>query len=257
MTADGHVIHAGGGEDRGQQRERNHGDRQESGRDEEARGRGRGRGTRAARRGRRFGKRPLMRRPPWPVVGQVPLLLVDRRPPDVLDEDLLQDRLGDLEARDALAAVERGAQDRLRIGAGRHAPARRSPRAGPSRRTPASSVEPIGAVAIAIGRQRTTCRPIARFTSRTGPLTTTLPASMIAIDSHSSSTVSIWCVLKISVLPRSRISRNASLRSWTLTGSSPVKGSSMISTAGSWRIAAMNWIFCWLPFESSSTLRSR
>ena len=98
---------------------------------------------------------------------------------------------------------------------------------------------------------------MARFTSRTAPLTTTRPRSTMAIDSHSSSTVSIWCVLKIRVLPRSRISRNASFSSRTFTGSSPVNGSSMISTSGSWRIAAMNWIFCWLPFDSSSTLRSR
>ena len=98
---------------------------------------------------------------------------------------------------------------------------------------------------------------MARLTSRTAPWTTTRPRSMMQIDSHSSSTVSIWCVLKISVLPRSRISRNASFRSCTFTGSRPLKGSSMISTSGSWRMAAMNWIFCWFPLDSSSTLRSR
>ena len=79
---------------------------------------------------------------------------------------------------------------------------------------------------------------------------------MIATASHSSSTVSIWWVEKIRVLPRSRISRNAALRSATLTGSRPLNGSSMIRTSGSWRTAAMNWIFCWLPFESSSARRS-
>ena len=34
-----------------------------------------------------------------------------------------------------------------------------------------------------------------------------------------------------------------------MTGSSPTNGSSISSTAGSWRIAAISWTFCWLPFE--------
>ena len=88
-----------------------------------------------------------------------------------------------------------------------------------------------------------------------GPPTTTRPRSTIAIDSHSASTVSIWWVEKISVLPWSRSSRNASRRIATFTGSRPVNGSSISSTSGSWRIAAISWIFCWLPFDSSSARR--
>ena len=78
---------------------------------------------------------------------------------------------------------------------------------------------------------------------------------MIATASHSSSTISIWWVEKMRVVPRLRISPKASLRSETLTGSRPTNGSSMIRTSGSWRIAAMSWTFCWLPFESSSARR--
>ena len=51
-------------------------------------------------------------------------------------------------------------------------------------------------------------------------------------------------------------SRNASRSSATLTGSRPVNGSSISRTGGSWRIAAMSWIFCWLPLDSSSARRS-
>ena len=135
------------------------------------------------------------------------LRFVDGAATDVLHEDLLEARLGDLEARDPLAARERGARgswpDRGRRGRG----APRNPRAGSSarRRAPVSATRRRGrrpSVA-----SRTTRRPIARFTSRTAPLTTTRPRSTMAIDSHSSSTVSIWWVLKMSVLPRSRISQ--------------------------------------------------
>ena len=77
----------------------------------------------------------------------------------------------------------------------------------------------------------------------------------MTIDSHSASTVSIWWVEKMRVLPRERISRKAARRIALLTGSSPANGSSMIRTSGSWTIAAMNWIFCWLPLLSSSVRR--
>src|SRR6185369_5863538 len=99
-------------------------------------------------------------------------------------------------------------------------------------------------------------RPVARLTSRSGPPTTTRPRSTIAIDSHIASTVSIWWVEKMSVRPSSRSSRNASRSSATLTGSSPVNGSSISRTGGLWRIAQISWIFCWLPLLSSSALRS-
>ena len=102
---------------------------------------------------------------------------------------------------------------------------------------------------------RTIRRPVERRTSRSDPPTTIRPRSTIATDSHSASATSIWCVEKTTVRPRSRSSRNASRRSITLTGSSPVNGSSMSITCGSWRTAAMNWTFCWLPLDSCSALR--
>ena len=37
-----------------------------------------------------------------------------------------------------------------------------------------------------------------------------------------------------------------------MTGSRPLKGSSMMMSSGSCRSAAMNWIFCCMPLESSS-----
>ncbi len=103
---------------------------------------------------------------------------------------------------------------------------------------------------------RTSRRPVARLTSRSRPPMTIRPRSTIATDSHSASATSIWCVEKTTVRPRSRSSRNASRSSITLTGSSPVNGSSMSSTCGSCRTAAMNWTFCWLPLDSCSALRS-
>ena len=78
--------------------------------------------------------------------------------------------------------------------------------------------QPVVAVDRRGGRSR---RPVARWISRSGPPTTTRPWSTIAIDSHIASTVSIWWVEKISVLPASRSSRNASRRSATFTGSRP------------------------------------
>ena len=52
--------------------------------------------------------------PRRPDRGEVLFLLVHGPPADVLDEDLLEAGIGDLEARDAVAAIERGAQDRGR-----------------------------------------------------------------------------------------------------------------------------------------------
>src|SRR5688500_3428297 len=82
--------------------------------------RGRGRGTRAGRRGGRSAAgRPSGRLPPGR--GEVFLRLVHRATADMLDEDLLEARLRDLEARDASAAVERSAQDRLGVAVRWHA----------------------------------------------------------------------------------------------------------------------------------------
>ena len=87
------------------------------------------------------------------------------------------------------------------------------------------------------------------------PPATTRPRSTIATDSQRASAASIWWVEKTSVRPSSRSSRNASRRIARFTGSSPVNGSSISSTCGLWSTAAMNWTFCWLPFESSSARR--
>ena len=103
--------------------------------------------------------------------------------------------------------------------------------------------------------RRTTGRPARRRTSRVEPAVTSRPRSRIAIESASDSTTSIWWVEKISVRPWAASSRKAARRSETLTGSRPVNGSSIRTTSGSWRIAAMNWTFCWLPLLSSSAFR--
>ena len=42
-----------------------------------------------------------------------------------------------------------------------------------------------------------------------------------------------------------------------LTGSSPVNGSSRTSSRGLATMAAMNWTFCAMPFDSASTLLVR
>ena len=104
---------------------------------------------------------------------------------------------------------------------------------------------------------RTTWWPVECLTSLVGPDVTSRPWSMIATESTAPRPCSSWWVLKTRVLPRSRISRNADLSSATLTGSRP--GERLVHercTSGSWRTVAMNWTFCWLPFESVSALRS-
>ena len=69
---------------------------------------------------RAFGKRSLTPHASRLGAREVLLRLVDGATADVLDEDLLQAGLGDLEARHALAALERRAQDRGRVAVGRH-----------------------------------------------------------------------------------------------------------------------------------------
>ena len=54
------------------------------------------------------------------------------------------------------------------------------------------------------------------------------------------------------VRPCLRRSTRVSMRRMALTGSRPLKGSSMMMSSGSWSSAAMNWIFCCMPLESSS-----
>ena len=175
--------------------------------------------------------------------------------PTLLDEDLLERGIGDLEMADL---DSRGSAP----------PAEPSPDRGPARpplprspgraRVDAHAVQRLqpGDLGIALDGQSHHLAPGRAAHVADGPADHHAPAIEDAIDSHSSSTVSIWWVEKTSVLPRSCISRKASLRRATFTGSRPVNGSSMSSTCGSWRMAAMNWIFCWLPFESCSARRS-
>ena len=185
--------------------------------------------------------------------GQVGLLV--GRVADVVDEHLLEAGVRDLEVDDLGTGGDRRGEHGVRARARRRA----RPSSGPC---PPGSIRVPGRSA-SHGRRwssateiRTIRRPVARRTSRIGPPTTTRPRSTIATDSHSASATSIWWVEKTTVRPRSRSSRNASRRSITLTGSRPVNGSSMSRTCGSCRTAAMNWIFCWLPFESCSARRS-
>ena len=128
------------------------------------------------------------------------------RPPDALDEDLLDRRLGDLEVRHRVPAGERGPEDRLRVDVASTSssvasspPARRGP--------PGSSASQADRAARVRARRhrstprRTTRRPVERLTSRIGPPSTSRPRSISATASHSSSTISIWWVEKISVVP--------------------------------------------------------
>ena len=91
-----------------------------------------------------------------------------------------QDRVG----FDALVELDLGPVDSRRGGSGRRA----RPSSHGSRWSPSTDTW-------------TSRRPAARRISRSGPPTTTRPRSTIAIDSQSASTVSIWWVEKISVLP--------------------------------------------------------
>ena len=61
----------------------------------------------------------------------------------------------------------------------------------------------------------------------------------------------------MTVAPRARNSSTADRIASALTGSSPVKGSSRISSFGSGTTAAMNWIFWLMPLLSVCSLRSR
>ena len=70
--------------------------------------------------------------------------------------------------------------------------------------------------------------------------------------SQSSSACGITCVENSTVAPRRCSARIRSFSSRVLTGSRPLNGSSRIKRSGSWMIAARIWIFCDMPFESSS-----
>ena len=73
------------------------------------------------------------------------------------------------------------------------------------------------------------------------------------IMSHIRSATSMSCVENSTVVPRRFKSSTASLSVSIFTGSSPLNGSSRISSFGSAITAAMNCTFCDIPFDSVST----
>ena len=94
------------------------------------------------------------------------------------------------------------------------------------------------------------------FTSFLPPCNTTFALLIKAILSHNSSTDSIRWVEKMMVVPRCFNSKISSFSKFALIGSKPEKGSSKMISLGSWTIVAMNWVFCCIPFERSSTFLS-
>ena len=174
-----------------------------------------------------------------------------RWPSDVLDEERLETRLGDLEPTDRRAVREHRRQDRVGLGPGKELElgavgvvadgfdARQSADPfGPERRT-RRRVGPFCVRSSASGRGHGR-RPRAGRGRRSRRIRRAPRPPPSGASRRSS------------VRPRSRSSMNASRSRIRLTGSSPVNGSSIRSTSGSWRTAAMNWTFCWLPLDSSS-----
>ena len=93
-------------------------------------------------------------------------------------------------------------------------------------------------------------------------MSSTLPERMLrdlfisVMWSQISSTDDMLCVEKMIVAPLSRRARISSLSRLALIGSKPEKGSSKISSSGSWSTVTMNCTFWAMPFESSSTFLS-
>ena len=71
--------------------------------------------------------------------------------------------------------------------------------------------------------------------------------------SHNSSTDSIRCVENKMVVPRSFSPKISSFSMFALIGSKPENGSSKIKSLGSCTTVAINWVFCCIPLERSST----
>ena len=76
------------------------------------------------------------------------------------------------------------------------------------------------------------------------------------IRSHIRSAVAMSCVLNTMVFPSRRNWSTASFSASAFTGSSPLNGSSRITSSGSATTLAMNWTFCAMPFESASIFLS-
>jgi hypothetical protein len=74
------------------------------------------------------------------------------------------------------------------------------------------------------------------------------------IRSHIRSAALMSCVLNTMVVPARFTSSTASFSTWAFTGSRPENGSSRMRRSGRETTAAMNWIFCAMPFDSASIL---
>ncbi len=138
---------------------------------------------------------------------------------------------------------------------------RRRARAAPRRRRPRRSSTPArprahDAVAVALARAPPGAVGRSSARSSTRPATTRRPWSMMATDSHRSSTWSSWWLENRTQHP----ARACSTSTWPMAsiplGSSPASGSSRTSSSGPCRRAAASCTRCWFPCESSSTLSS-
>ena len=89
--------------------------------------------------------------------------------------------------------------------------------------------------------------------SSTFPLKMLRLLLMSVMLSHISSTEAMLWVEKITVAPLSRRPSISFLSRVAFMGSNPEKGSSNIRSLGRCRTVIMNWTFCAIPLESSST----
>ena len=93
--------------------------------------------------------------------------------------------------------------------------------------------------------------------ARSSPSSTFLPRAMMHTESHTFSACSIWWVENSTVRPLLRMSSTTSRSTSALIGSSPLHGSSRITSSGSWISAVANWTFCCMPLDRSWTLLPR
>ena len=178
-----------------------------------------------------------------------------RQPAPVLlvvgEEDLLEGRVGELEVDDVWRAIALSTGSMSPVTLKRDAPiaglqvahareARAAPPGRPARRTrprPGAGVLPS--------------RSATRSTA------TSRPSRMIPTRSHTRSTSSSSCEERKTAQPRSRSSRTSARNSSCISGSSPLVGSSRISSSGWWKTARIRPTFWRLPRESCPSGRSR
>ena len=171
------------------------------------------------------------------VVGEERLLEVRRLDRDVDDVP----RGGRAQHRIDLAADEEAQRVAARRPRGRR-------RRGSTRRAAARASSPN--VIVTLRRAR-------RVSSATVSTASSRPSLMIATRSQMRCTSARLCEERKTVLPASRSSPASSRNVSCISGSSPLVGSSRISSSGSWNIAWIRPIFCRFPRESSPSGRSR